>query len=314
MLLMVKIKPVLIIGVFLFFVASLLLSSFALINPRVYAEATGEWVDAAHIKIGDDVYIDKTLFDSMDYFLNGNDNDCTSVIKHFNKNYGESDTNYASAELITKTRNATNGDCETSEENITLSQTAKSDILFRWVDIGKIEATFFGVGQGVYDRRDSSNEYINDIDGNCKSSLTVDNSNNEQGTFILRFDFSGDCVEGDPYVAEIHSVANSEKPAGTGNLSVVQPGDDLGTEALESCETLNTGALDWLVCGLFDWINTMVESLFNLVDGLLDINAQQIRDNDQLKSTWSYFRVVATFLLLAVGMVMVISQAIGGRS
>jgi len=31
-----------------------------------------------------------------------------------------------------------------------------------------------------------------------------------------------------------------------------------------------------------------------------------------LREVWSYFRAIATFLLLAVGLTMVISQAIGG--
>lgn len=86
-----------------------------------------------------------------------------------------------------------------------------------------------------------------------------------------------------------------------------------GTEAIENCYSQNsTLSAGWIACGFFELIDNIVTNLFEAVDNMLDVNAQEIRDNEALKATWSYFRAIATFLLLAVGLAMVIGQAIGG--
>ena len=90
-------------------------------------------------------------------------------------------------------------------------------------------------------------------------------------------------------------------------------GDQDEGEQPKTCEdNLNT-VLAWIACPVLGAFNDIVNTIFSWVDGLLSVDGQEIRDSDELYEIWSYFRLIATFLLLAVGMFMVISQAIGGN-
>lgn len=85
-----------------------------------------------------------------------------------------------------------------------------------------------------------------------------------------------------------------------------------GVDAAVSCTEQFGISFGWVVCQMLEAIGSTVEKVFQFVDGLLNIDGQIINSNDQLRTVWSYFRAIATFLLIIVGLVMIISQAVGG--
>lgn len=90
--------------------------------------------------------------------------------------------------------------------------------------------------------------------------------------------------------------------------------EEEGTSAPPSCDSENSiFSLGWMLCGLLNFFDSTVTSLGNAADSLLAIPSEYY-SNDGLYATWSYFRAIATVLLLAVGLIMVIGQALGGGS
>lgn len=84
-------------------------------------------------------------------------------------------------------------------------------------------------------------------------------------------------------------------------------------ESEESCTQRAALSFGWAVCGLLEFIASGIEGLMGAVDDLLNIDALSLQEDEGLRTVWSYFRVIATFALLAIGLIMVISQAIGGN-
>lgn len=90
--------------------------------------------------------------------------------------------------------------------------------------------------------------------------------------------------------------------------------DSDSKEGPKTCTEQFGISFGWVVCQALEAIGSTVEKIFNYVDGLLNIDAQVYYDNEQLKTVWSYFRNIATFLLIIVGLVMIASQAMGSKS
>lgn len=78
-----------------------------------------------------------------------------------------------------------------------------------------------------------------------------------------------------------------------------------------TCESNNALDLNWWLCGVLQSVDNAVTALLDVADNLLSIDTNQLRNNAQLQETWSYFRAIASFALLAIGLAMVISQALG---
>ncbi|MCA9333675.1 hypothetical protein KC963_01380, partial [Candidatus Saccharibacteria bacterium] len=76
-----------------------------------------------------------------------------------------------------------------------------------------------------------------------------------------------------------------------------------------SCEANNAAALAWLFCGMIDVIDKGVTGLSDAAVELLDTNPAYY-SNEKLKEVWSYFKNLASFLLIIVGLVMIIGQAV----
>ena len=93
-------------------------------------------------------------------------------------------------------------------------------------------------------------------------------------------------------------------------------GGDDGEPVDPTCESDNILSLNWWLCGILESLDRVIgdydSGLLGAVDSLLDINTNSIRDNAELQQTWSYFRAIASFALVAVGLAMVISQALSG--
>lgn len=105
---------------------------------------------------------------------------------------------------------------------------------------------------------------------------------------------------------EVRAAQESE----TSSNSSIDPD---GGEQRETCEETANSFFAWAACPLIGALNDTADWLFDFADSLLNIEAQKIYEDDGLRTVWGYFRVIATLALLAVGLVMVISQAVGGQ-
>ncbi len=79
-----------------------------------------------------------------------------------------------------------------------------------------------------------------------------------------------------------------------------------------SCEERMKLSSGWIVCSALELLSNGMDALLGYVDDLLNVNVVKLDTDGSLRASWSYFRAIATFMLLAVGLVMVLSQAIGG--
>lgn len=109
------------------------------------------------------------------------------------------------------------------------------------------------------------------------------------------------------YIAKINSHLNANPGATAGSFINMEP-----AESTESCESRMPLSAGWMVCNALDFIGNVLDEFMNVVDSMLNIDSQKLENSEGLRNSWSYFRAIATFLLLAVGLIMVIGQAIGG--
>ncbi len=79
-----------------------------------------------------------------------------------------------------------------------------------------------------------------------------------------------------------------------------------------NCEQNAKVSMGWVLCGVLDAIDSILigdHGLLAITENLLNVNSKQY-DNSQLKQSWSYFKNIATFLLILIGLVMIIGQAV----
>jgi len=87
-----------------------------------------------------------------------------------------------------------------------------------------------------------------------------------------------------------------------------------GEEAAPNCESESKLAFGWLLCGMLNMIDSVLgqdgqSGLLGMVDSLLSVDSKMYQ-NPELIKAWAYFRNVATFLLILVGLTMIIGQAV----
>ncbi len=105
-----------------------------------------------------------------------------------------------------------------------------------------------------------------------------------------------------PYAAAI--VANPANFQSSGDQAA-----DGGTTQ-PTCESQNsTIILGWILCQGLAAIDGTITQLMKAVDDLLYVNPTTFA-TPQIKAIWSYFRILATGVLVIIGLVMVIGQAI----
>lgn len=98
------------------------------------------------------------------------------------------------------------------------------------------------------------------------------------------------------------------------NLEAVRNDAD-SAAAPPSCETKNTGIMDWVLCGIVNAIDNVLVGtdgtggLLGAIYELLYISPDRYED-DGLRTVWTYFRNLATLALVLIGLIMVIGQAI----
>ena len=80
----------------------------------------------------------------------------------------------------------------------------------------------------------------------------------------------------------------------------------------ESCEERAKLSAGWAVCSAVELLSDGMDAMVGYIDDLLDVDVAKMDKDGEMEKSWSYFRAIASFLLLGVGLAMIISQAIGG--
>lgn len=313
-------KPVpnlLLLAAYLFF---LVLPIASVLTGRVSADHAVEWVDAATIKIGDDNYIDNRVGDSMDYFLDGVD-DCTSVIKGFNNDYNDN-PNFASAELVVKTRHPETGSCQTAGgHDITISRTENARVWFHWVDGGRLQAvdgiqsSNFGRAayiadeddvfqNGIFQEAQGIENTFSPTEGDCRSSVVAESA--DTATFVVRYAGNCDPQEGERIQIRLGSTDNQSLEPGQG--SPIDGGGNIEDD--RSCEARG-GVMSWILCPVILLMDSAISWMDTQIQALLEVDENKYNDNPQLKRAWSNIRNIAYILLIPTMLLMVIGTALG---
>ncbi len=91
------------------------------------------------------------------------------------------------------------------------------------------------------------------------------------------------------------------------------PASTEGTKS--NCESQAKISTAWILCAFLDTVDAILvggqnsPGLIDITESLLNVDEAQY-NNNQLKAVWSYFRSIATFLLILVALVMIIGQAV----
>lgn len=181
-------------------------------------------------------------------------------------------------------------------------------IFMRWVNASTL--TLVDSSSSEYSNRvegnDNQNKYFRVGDDECHGYVTVAAS----GT---TGQYHGDCgyfrTGSGTFTVRIVGLADRANP-GTPPGAGVPGGPGADGEDAPSCEEENPGiSLSWFLCSVINFFDNTVQGLTNTVDDLLQIDSEYYT-NDDLKQAWSYFRNIASFLLIIIGLVMIIGQAI----
>ena len=106
------------------------------------------------------------------------------------------------------------------------------------------------------------------------------------------------------------------RTVGPADFSVEACGDglDLGLGEPEPdgpkiCEENFRFPGSFIVCIVLQMVDKSVEKMVDAIADMLSVNRAEIND-DGLKAAWSYFRNIASVLLVVIGLVMIIGQAV----
>lgn len=100
-------------------------------------------------------------------------------------------------------------------------------------------------------------------------------------------------------------------PGGSGGEVVGEIPSTTNGQPQQSCQGNNIFDMAWWACGMLGMIDSGLESATTALASLLSVNAEDFA-SQQLYTVWSYFRAVASFLLIGTALVMIIGQALSG--
>jgi len=76
-----------------------------------------------------------------------------------------------------------------------------------------------------------------------------------------------------------------------------------------TCEENFDFAFSWLVCAAIGLLDSAIGAMINTIDNMLSVGPEEYNNAD-VQEAWSYFRNIASFLLVVIGLVMIIGQAV----
>lgn len=148
-------------------------------------------------------------------------------------------------------------------------------------------------------------KYFSRKSGNCDVAVTL-NEDLKKGDANQLTRASWQACTGDPRDVMV----SGEVSDGGGGGEPPGNGGGAGSEPEPTCEKNNPGGFSWLFCGILEAVDNTIASIINQAYELLAVD-NSLYDNPELQKSWAYFRNIASVLLIAVGLVMVIGQAIG---
>jgi hypothetical protein len=206
----------------------------------------------------------------------------------------------------------------TTEIDIEQSTTGGSNVIGEWVDAGTIKIVVDS--GGIYRlAAGSQTDFFAENQGECKDAVRIrqpDENGKTPATFYNQKEGEGSPINGScglerEWGGFLDKVAeNKNKPAGTGDTGVTD-----GDAPESNCESKTKISMGWLLCAVLELADNVLlggsdgGGLLGVVDSLLNVDSSSY-DNDQIRETWGYFRNLATFLLILVGLTMIIGQAI----
>ena len=97
-------------------------------------------------------------------------------------------------------------------------------------------------------------------------------------------------------------------PGFPGGTECIAPPDS-GPDGPKICEENFRFPGSFIVCIVLQMVDKSVDKMVDAIADMLSVNRSEIND-DGLKAAWSYFRNIASVLLVVIGLVMIIGQAV----
>ena len=333
----------------LLFIIIYFISILSTLLPNISVSAAGPatWKDVDDIKLGEDSYRDSDPFDGTVNFKHIDSDGCEDEIKGFDGSTTiekRADTNVKGLNKIKSGGGACNG----REQDLNLTNPENRFIFFRFVDEGTIEkasSLFSGLGpfvrdgscgEGRYCRVSENGDECQDFislqsgetpDGSGRRAILVERQTNgpgrgsaPNGCFYSTTSDSSDAYQYDLSTSDlglnmfVGNTENQSIPSGDGTLSDPsdsRTGDDPADETDDTprCEESFDFPGAWIVCLVLTTISGTVDKMVDAIADMLSVNRAEIND-DGLKAAWSYFRNIASVLLVVIGLVMIIGQAV----
>ena len=301
-----------------------------ILRPQVALAATGEVIDRAHIKVGDQMFIDGDIDNNFEYTEQSPGDRCADKIKGFNNNALEGTNTPGSATLEVRTpRQGNSQDCDSRNERIDFGGSRSNFTkAFLWIDQNTIRTAD---GKMTF-KRDGDTNVFNDANSEdrCVDTLTINSGDGSATLQEREFEEFGDheydwfpfnisrrtknsssnCYESNA----VNNVQLSGDPASgnpAGNPGGGSGGDG-STSTEPSCES-EGGEMSWLLCPALRLADDFVGYIDEQIEKLLRVPNDYFEGEDaqKLRDTWARLRNIAYIILVPIVLVMVISTALG---
>ena len=317
-------------------------------SPRASAlNIEGKWLDRAHIQIDKIEFEQKDLNSIGIDALNTTNNDLATLNKDAQSAVGV----YTDLDIETsdgqhsygKTADGCDG---VSNINATSEQIAQNTLQFNALivknnDPTKTTKCFPIIAPAVFlstniklSNEDNRRIWFNYVDDGKKQIIRVDQKDGnfnvlKEPTKYYSSQSENTCGENKAYVERKGDISDrtEAKYETCGSAGIIDniliakgsPGDPggkpataiSGGDSAKSCQSNNPLDMAWWACGMLGMIDSGLESATTALASLLSVNAEDFA-SQQLYTVWSYFRAVASFLLIGTALVMIIGQALSG--
>jgi hypothetical protein len=216
--------------------------------------------------------------------------------------------------------------CYSQDIQVPIGNTTAGTVIGKWLDSANIQTD--AIYPAIYQKSGTNpKEFISQAgnQGPCKDILMITGDDTPTGTPVKLYDQtsvdnSRDDVTQKPTISPLDKncglagtvsafVSNTDQaetaPAGSG-LSTAD-----GADVAKSCESSGSGILNWLFCAIIDGVDGTLNAVDGIVNNMLSVDAASIANNPKMYTLWSYFRNIASLLLVVVALVMIISQSLG---
>jgi hypothetical protein len=313
------------------------------VSAQQKPEAT--WINQAAVDFGGQTFKDGYAMDSNWSMTEQNAKDgCPDKIEF---KWNTTDGAFTTRDVKLKKQKPIVGGCTSDgETTLSLLDTPQGyNLVFRWIDSNNIESAD---GTKKFSKQNDVFMSITDS-GTCKDYITVADNNanlilNVRSRTGGAFDNATDSLRakyakigqdsGYPFDNQISSTGDVSIDGDTCHESKGKVNttayDTKNTEVPGTSQTSGSGPtgptcesnngsviIGWLICSVINVLDSAAQTSEDIINSLLTFNAEDYTKvppgakDSGLHQAWSAFRVIASFSLLAVALVMIIGQAIG---